>query len=114
MARLSHERSVDVALLILRIVIGAVFIMHGGQKIFVLGHGAVSEMFGNMGVPMPKLTSLINMWLELIAGLLLVAGLFTWIAAVALAVDMLGAILIVHRGESFFLPNGFEFEFTLL
>ena len=52
--------------------------------------------------------------LEFFAGLALVVGLLTRLAALGLAFNMLGAILLVHLAAGFFLPTGFEFAFTLL
>jgi putative oxidoreductase len=51
---------------------------------------------------------------ELLGGLALIAGLVTRVAAVALAIVMLGAITMVHWSAGYFLPNGFEFALLLL
>lgn len=110
----NFSRRVDTGLLILRIVIGIVFLMHGGQKLFVFGFAGVTGAFGQMGVPMPAITGPLTAIVEFLAGGALVIGLLTRLAAFGLAIDMLGAILMVHLKGGFFLPNGYEFALTLL
>src|SRR5436305_2823030 len=101
-------------LTILRIVVGIVFIAHGAQKLFVFGiHGVVGG-FTQMGVPLPAISAPLIAILEFVGGIGLVLGLLTRIFAVLLALDMLGAIALVHLRNGFFLPTGFEFAFTLL
>jgi len=41
-------------------------------------------------------------------------GLCTRWAAIALAIDVVGATLTVHLPHGFFLPQGFEYPLTLL
>jgi putative oxidoreductase len=103
------DKRYDTALLILRLVAGAIFIAHGSQKIFVYGFAGVSTAFASMGVPMASLVAPVVACVELVAGIALVLGLFTRIAALLLACDMLGALFIVHIWKGFFLPKGFEF-----
>ncbi len=110
----NFSRRVDAGLLVLRVAIGIVFLLHGGQKLFVFGFSGVTGFFGHIGVPMPGITGPLAGIVELLAGGALVIGLLTRLAALGLAIDMLGAILILRLHAGFFLPAGGEFELTLL
>ena len=110
----NFSRRIDTGLLILRIVIGIVFLMHGGQKLFVYGFAGVTGAFGQMGIPMPAIAGPLTAIVEFLAGGALVIGLLTRLAAIGLAIDMLGAILFVHIKGGFFAPTGFEHAMTLL
>jgi putative oxidoreductase len=109
----NFSRRVDTGLLILRIAVGIVFLVHGGQKLFVFGFGGVTGAFGQMGIPMPTVTGPLAALVEFLAGGALVIGLLTRLAALGLAIDMLGAILFVHYKGGFFLPSGYEYALTL-
>ncbi|HSB80380.1 MAG TPA: DoxX family protein [Candidatus Methylomirabilis sp.] len=99
---------------VLRVVIGVVFLAHGGQKLFIWGFGGVAAFMGKIGVPAPMLAAVVVSLVEFLGGLALVLGLYAQWAAALLGVDMLVAILAVHLRGGFFLPNGFEFALTLL
>ena len=108
------SRHIDIGLAVLRVVAGLVFIAHGGQKLFVFGLDGVTAGFTQMGIPLAAVAAPLVALVELLGGIALVVGLLTRLAAVGLAITMLGAIAFVHLAAGFFLPNGSEFALTLL
>lgn len=107
-------RSQQLGIAILRIATGIVFAAHGAQKLFVYGIAGTTGAFTKMGVFMPALTAPLVACLEFAGGIALVVGLLTRLAALGLAADMLGAILLVHLAGGFFLPAGYEYALTLM
>jgi putative oxidoreductase len=98
---------------VLRLVIGVVFLAHGGQKLFVWGFGNVAAFMGKIGIPAAMLAAIVVTLVEFFGGLALVLGFLTRWAAALLAINMLVAILTVHLPGGFFLPAGVEFALTL-
>ncbi|MFP4512171.1 MAG: DoxX family protein [Acidimicrobiales bacterium] len=80
--------------LVLRVVIGALFIWHGIDK-FDAGISMIEDMFTMWGVPAPALTAPLVAVIEIVAGLALVLGVGTRIAAVLLGAVMVGSLLYV-------------------
>lgn len=107
-------RRIDTALVLLRIIAGVIFIAHGGQKLFVFGLDGVTAGFSQMGIPLPALTGPLVALVEFFGGIALVVGMLTRLAALGLAITMVGAILMVHLAGGFFLPAGSEFALALL
>lgn len=112
MTMISGTRT-DIALALLRVVIGGTFAAHGAQKLFVYGVAGVAAGFGKMGVPVPAVVAPLVGCLEFFGGLAVVAGLFTRPLAGLLACDMVGAMVFVHLKNGFFLPSGAEFVLAL-
>ena len=105
--------SPSLALLVLRVAIGAVFIAHGAQKVFVYGFAGTSGSFADMGVPLAAVAGPLVGLLELVGGVLIVLGLATRLVAAALAVDMLVAMVLVHLSSGIFAAEG-GYELTLV
>ena len=99
---------------ILRVVVGIVFTIHGGHKLFVDHFAAVARNFAGLGIPLADSSAVVVTLLEFLGGLLLIAGLFTRWAALLLAIEMLVAIVAAHLRNGFFMPGGFEYPLTLL
>ena len=101
-----HPRAIDLALAVTRVVIGVVFIAHGWQKLGQNGIAATQQAFAGMGAPVPDVSAIVAAVIELVGGVLLVAGLLTPLAGILLALNMLGAYLIVHVGKPVFVSDG--------
>jgi putative oxidoreductase len=92
----------------LRIIAGIGFIMHGLPKLLDISN--TQNSFTNMGLP-PELAIIIGL-LEFIGGLAILLGVFTRIAAGLLAIDMIGAILLVKLSKGFI--DGYELDLLYL
>ena len=98
----------------LRIVVGLVFLMNGGQKLFIFGLDGTADIMGKLGLPLPLLSATVVIAVELLGGLAILLGLFTRLAGALLAFEMVVAIIIARWHGGFFAPYGYEFEMTLL
>ncbi|HEX7779815.1 MAG TPA: DoxX family protein [Vicinamibacterales bacterium] len=105
---------VDLALLLVRIALGVVFVMHGWQKVTTIGHAGFAGMLASMGVPFAPAFAAIVLAVEIGGGLAMLAGLLARPAGLLLAVNILVAGSLVHLKNGFFLPTGFEFTFVLM
>lgn len=99
----------DYALLLLRVGFGLSMVAHGWNKIFSSnGITGTSGWFASLGMRWPTIQARTAAYSELAAGLLMVAGLLTGLAATIFVSLMLVAIITVHWkvGYFIFLPNG--------
>jgi len=98
----------------LRVAVGIVFLMHGGQKFFVFGLGGTADIMNKLGIPLATSAAAVVMAAELLGGFAILLGILTRWAGLVLAIEMLVAIPVARIGGGFFAPYGFEFEATLL
>lgn len=110
--QVASRTAVNTALLVVRVVAGTIFMMHGAQKLFGAFDGpGLSQMMTNMG---PVLGLLVSVG-EFFGGLGLLVGFLSRFSAAANIVIMIGAIAMVHGANGFFLQNkGFEYNLALI
>ncbi len=102
--RQADRTAVDVALLIVRLIVGIIFAAHGAQKLFgAWGGPGISNMVKFMGpIGYPVTIG------EFFGGLGLIFGFLTRFSAASLIVIMIGAIKMVHGKNGFFMGQGPE------
>jgi putative oxidoreductase len=84
----------SLAILVGRILLAAMFVLAGFGKLTDIA--GTAGWFGSIGLPAPTIVAVLVGLLELVAGLAIVVGFQTRIAALALAVFTIGATLIAH------------------
>ena len=109
----------ELGLLVLRVVVGALFVGHGAQKLFgVFGGPGVSGtagFFEQVGLKPGRLHAIAGGVAELSGGALLALGLVTPLAALLVTAVMTAAILSVHlRNGLWSAANGYEYNLVLI
>lgn len=89
----SRAMGQDLALLGLRIGFGIFFVRAGWGKVTNI-HGVVA-LWQRLHLPLPGVFGPVHAFVEFGGGILLLAGLLTWLVSLLLAVDMLGALFLV-------------------
>jgi putative oxidoreductase len=117
----SSPSVVDLAALLMRGVLGFVFVGHGAQKLFGwFGGGGVSgttDFFTFIDVPAPHLMAVVVGLTEFFGGLLILVGFLTLPFSIALVLDMVGAIATFNHAHGFFVESpegGWELNFVLI
>ena len=100
----SGAQAINLALLLLRVGVGAMILAHGWNHLFGGGGLAgTAGWFDSLGLRPGKLHALLASVTESIAGVLLIVGLLTPVAAGALLGVMLVAWITAHRSNGFFI-----------
>jgi putative oxidoreductase len=117
----SNWTAVDTAALLMRGVLGYVFVAHGAQKLFGwFGGGGIdgtTGFFTSIKIPAPKLMAIASGLAEFFGGIAIIVGLLTVVASLLLIVDMVGAIAAFTHSHGFFVESpdgGWEINFVLL
>jgi len=102
---MQDTRRIDLAAVLLRTSLGAMFIAHALLKYFVFTLPGTAQFFVSLGLP--GALGYVTFAAELIGGVLLLAGFHTRLAAFALVPILLGATW-AHAGNGwvFNAPNG--------
>lgn len=114
---MSETWAIDLGLLVLRVTLGGVMLAHGVNHI--IGGGKIAgtaRWFGSMGMKPPLLHAWLASIVEVAAGVLLIVGLLTPLAAAGAVGIMTVAFLINHRKNGFFIfrpGEGYEYVATL-
>jgi len=108
---MSGDRGADMALLLLRVALGGVFLAHGVQKL--MGMDAIIGFFASIGF------AAWVAWLvaiaETVAGALMIAGVMTNFAAWTMIIILIVAIAKVHLANGFWsMKGGYEYQFFMI
>jgi putative oxidoreductase len=104
------DRLQPLALLVMRLSLGAIMVAHGYGKVFGgLHHHA--QFVGSLGLP--AWTAYLSAFTEFFGGLLILVGLFTRAAALAICINLSVAIWKVHLHNGLTGNGGFEFPLAV-
>ncbi|MCO4272902.1 DoxX family protein [Pseudarthrobacter sp. HLT3-5] len=104
----------NLARTVLRLAVGVVFFAHGWQKIFEYTIPGTQAAFVQMGVPAAQLVAPAIGFLELLGGAAIILGVLVRPVAALLALDMLGALFLVHAPAGIFADKaGYELVLVL-
>jgi len=104
------DRLQPLALLFMRLALGAVMVVHGSHKVFGGLHNH-AHFVASLGLP--AWTAYLSSFTEFLGGILILAGLFTRAAAFAICINMIVAIWKVHWHNGLTGDHGFEFPLSL-
>ena len=101
---------------VLRLVLGSIFIAHGGQKVLGLFGGPGLEGFAAWAatIGLPVWLAYMAAFAEFIGGILMFIGFATELGALLTIPVMVGAVALVHWHNGYFFQNGgFEYPLNL-
>jgi putative oxidoreductase len=106
----SLNRLQPFALLVVRLVLGAIMIAHGYKKVFGGFHGH-QQFVGSLGIP--AWMAYLSAGTEFFGGIAIVLGLLTRYAALAFLIEMAVVIVKVHWKNGLTGQGGYEFPLAL-
>ena len=108
------ERARDFGATLLRLALGAYYLMHGYYAGAVIGAPALARANATAyGVPFPELSAWLVVLGHAVGGLLLVIGFYPRIGALLNVPVMAGAVLFVHLDQGFFMSRAGGYEYAL-
>jgi len=104
------NRLQPLALLVMRLVLGAILIAHGYNKVFGGFHHHM-EMVGSLGLP--RQLAYLSAGTEFFGGIGIVLGLFTRFFSLAFVIEMCVAIWKIHFKNGLTGAGGYEFPMSV-
>lgn len=102
---MTDNRTAPLAALVLRVALGVMFLAHGLTKLFVFTPAGTAGFFRSVGFPGFLAYPIIAF--EIVAGAMLIFGVFSrWVAAVAAVQLFVASTVHFGNGWSFTNPNG--------
>jgi putative oxidoreductase len=92
--------------LVARVIVGVIMVAHGLQKLSGGPANFGERALANLGVPLPVFMAYVVTFTELIGGILLIVGLLSRLAALALTIDLVVAFLLVKTNVGLIAPAG--------
>lgn len=104
---MKDNKNIDLALLLIRVSLGLVFLAHGSSKFSDMD--SAIAFFG--GIDLSPFWAYLVATVEVVGALLMLVGTFTGWTGIVLAIDMLAAAFLAKASHGFL--GGYEFELTL-
>jgi putative oxidoreductase len=89
------SRLAGFAPLVARVIVGGIMTVHGWQKLNMGPANVGQSMLASLGVPLPIFMGYVVTFTEFFGGILLIIGLLSRLAAIALTIDLVVAMLLV-------------------
>lgn len=106
----------NLGLLAMRLMIGVIGVVHGGQKLFGffggMGLKKFADFLASMNVPVPPVSAFMAGAAEFFGGILIAIGLLTRVSSLFFAFTMFVAFLTAHHGK-FTGEGGGEYALSL-
>ena len=115
---MKKENLLNLSLLILRIIVGSIFIVHGAQKLFGMFNGigidGTAKMIESLGMYSPYVLAIIWAAIEFIGGIFLILGALARWAAIAIVCAVLVLWWKTSLVYGFFVQDGsVEYNFLI-
>jgi putative oxidoreductase len=96
----------DAALLVARLLLGTIMLAHGYRKLVVDGIGRTTAGFEHMSIPVAIVSASFVTVVEVVGGILLLAGVLVTVVAALEGFVMVGAAGFVHVPHGIFVTDG--------